>query len=120
MRADSFPYVAMHELALLFSDCDGFALGVGQLHLASSFQAIRDSFTSPEQIDDSPNTAPSKRIKQSIVRYQRPLHGNLAALAIGLSATHAACPGFRRCLERLETLGPHKPMGPPVPQVANR
>ena len=71
------PYVVMHEFeALLFSDCVGLARSVGQPDLASSLQAIRDSFTSPEEIDDSPNTAPSQRIEQSIVRYQKPLHGN--------------------------------------------
>ena len=52
------PYVVMHEFeALLFSDCVGLARSVGQPDLASSLQAIRDSFTSPEEIDDSPNTA---------------------------------------------------------------
>ena len=100
------PYVVMHEFeALLFSDCVRLARSVGQPDLASSLQAIRNSFTSPEEIDDSPHTAPSKRIEKSIFRYQKPLHGNLAALEIGLRAIRAACPGFRRWLERLEKLG---------------
>ena len=105
-RADFIPYVVMHEFeALLFSDCDGFALGVGQPDLASSFQAIRDRYESPEAIDDSPHTAPSKRIERILPAYQKPLLGNLAALQIGLPAMRAACPGFRRWLERLERLG---------------
>ena len=97
------PYVVMHEFeALLFSDCEGLARGVGQPDLASSLQVIRDSYANPEEIDDSPHTAPSKRIEKSISAYQKPLHGNFAALEIGLSAMRTACPGFRRWLERLE------------------
>ena len=42
---DSSPTFVMHEFeALLFSDCDGLALGVGQPDLASIFQAIRDRY----------------------------------------------------------------------------
>ena len=101
------PYVVMHEFeALLFSDCDGFSRGVGQPDLAQAFQAIRDEFNSPEEIDDSPVTAPSKRIETLVPRYQKPLLGNLAALEIGLEAMRIACPQFRIWLNRLESLSP--------------
>ncbi len=97
------PYVVMHEFeALLFSDCDGFARGVVRPDLAPSFQAIVDHCGTPEEIDDSPDSAPSKRIEEILPAYQKPLHGNLAALEIGLCAMRSACPGFRRWLERLE------------------
>ena len=57
------PYVMMHEFeAMLFSDCDGFARGIGCIVLAPKFQEIRDAFGTPEEIDDSPDTAPSKRV----------------------------------------------------------
>lgn len=100
------PYVAMHEFeALLFSDCDGFARSVGKPSLAPSLKTIRDSYTSPEDIDDSPNTAPSKRIEMIMPEYQKALYGNLAAIEIGLPAMREACPRFRRWLERLEEIG---------------
>ena len=70
------------------------------------FDARRFIPESPEEIDDSPHTAPSKRIERILPAYQKPLLGNLAALQIGLPAMRAACPGFRRWLERLERLGP--------------
>lgn len=70
--------------------------------LAPSFQAIVDHCGTPEEIDDSPDSAPSKRIEEILPAYQKPLHGNLAALEIGLCAMRSACPGFRRWLERLE------------------
>ena len=99
------PYIVMHEFeALLFSDCDGFARGVARPDLASSFQAIVNHCGTPEEIDDSPHSAPSKRVEEILPAYQKPLHGNLAALEIGLCAMRVACPGFRRWLERLESV----------------
>jgi hypothetical protein len=36
--------------------------------------------------------------------YKKPLHGNEAALTIGLDAIRKECPGFHRWLEQLEAL----------------
>ncbi len=100
------PFVVMHEFeGLLFSDCAAFAHAVGRDALAASLQAIRDQFNSPEEIDDSPITAPSKRVEALIPGYQKPLFGNLAALEIGLDRIRAACPHFQSWLSRLEALG---------------
>ena len=97
------PYVAMHEFeALLFSDCDGFGQGIGRPELTPRFQEIRDQFASPEEIDDSPDTAPSRRVVELVSGYQKPLMGSLAALQVGLDAIRSACPQFRRWLELLE------------------
>ena len=99
------PYVMMHEFeAMLFSDCDAFARGIGSPHLAPRFQAIRDGFASPEEIDDSPVTAPSKRIATLVPAYQKPTQGLLAIQQIGLATIRAQCPHFRAWLERLESL----------------
>ena len=97
------PYVMMHEFeAMLFSDCVAFSRGIGQPALASQFQAIRDSFGSPEEIDDSPQNAPSKRVENLVPGYSKPLLGTLAALEIGLDAIRRECPHFRSWLGRLE------------------
>lgn len=99
------PYVVMHEFeALLFSDCSAFAAGVGRSDLAHSFQKIRDQFSSPEEINDSPQTAPSKRVEGLIPGYQKPLFGNLAALEIGLPRMRAECPRFAQWVSKLEAL----------------
>ena len=98
------PFVTMHEFeALLFSDCQSFARGIYKPETAGPLQAIRDSFSNPEEIDDSPDTAPSKRILKLIPGYQKPLMGTLAALEIGLDAIRAACPHFNAWLKRLES-----------------
>ncbi len=98
------PFVMIHEFeALLFSDCQGFAEGIGQETLASDFQAIRDDCSGPEKIDDSPQTAPSKRIAKLVPGYQKPPMGVLAALEIGLETMRSECPHFDEWLKRLET-----------------
>lgn len=99
------PFVMIHEFeGLLFSDCDRFAYGIGQPDLAQKFQAIRDQFTNPEEINDSPTTAPSKRVQKLVPGYEKPLLGTLAVIEIGLDRIRAECPHFRYWIERLETL----------------
>jgi hypothetical protein len=99
------PFVMIHEFeSLLFSDCDRFAYGIGQPDLAQKFQAIRDQFTNPEEINDSPTTAPSKRVQKLVPGYEKPLLGTLAVIEIGLDRIRAECPHFRYWIERLETL----------------
>lgn len=97
------PYVMMHEFeGLLFSDCGRFADAIGRPELASRFQAIRDAFTSPEEINDSPLTAPSKRVEKLVIGYEKPLFGSLAVLEIGVDRIRQECPHFRAWLEQLE------------------
>jgi hypothetical protein len=99
------PFVVMHEFeGLLFSDCAGFSRGIGQLGLEAAFQAIRDQFPTPEDINDSPVTAPSKRVKDLVPGYEKPLLGSLAVLEIGLSSIRRECPHFDGWLVKLESL----------------
>ena len=101
------PYVLMHEFeALLFSDCTAFCHGICRPELSDSFQTIRDGFATPEDINDSPVTAPSKRILQLVTGYQKPLLGVLGILEIGLDTLRSQCPSFHRWLTRLENLAP--------------
>ena len=97
------PYVMMHEFeALLFSNCNRLAIGIGQPALTQRLQAIRDGFDTPEAIDDSPARAPSKRLEGLFGDYDKPLVGMVAALAIGLEAIRGECPHFAGWMERLE------------------
>lgn len=99
------PYVMMHEFeALLFSDCEKFADAIQRPELASAFQTIVDAADGPEAIDDTPDGAPSRRIKALIPQYNKPFFGVLAALEIGLDKIRAACPHFNDWLTRLEQL----------------
>jgi hypothetical protein len=100
------PFVVMHEFeALLFSDCAAFSRGIGRPDLESGLQGIRDQFATPEEIDDSPVTAPSKRVEGLVPGYEKPLLGLLAILEIGLGRIRAECPHFDGWVTRLEGQG---------------
>jgi hypothetical protein len=98
------PFVVMHEFeGLLFSDCAAFSRGIGRSDLESSLREIREAFATPEEINDSPITAPSKRIELLVPGYQKPLLGVLAVLEIGLARIRDECPHFNGWLAELES-----------------
>jgi hypothetical protein len=98
------PFVVMHEFeGLLFSDCGSFSRGISRPDLEGGFQQIRDRFNTPEEINDSPVTAPSKRVGDLVPGYEKPLLGVLAVLEIGLSRIRAECPHFDGWLRELES-----------------
>ncbi len=100
------PYIQLHEYeGLLFSDPAAFACGIAQPHLTDRFQAIRNQFATPEDINDDPNTAPSKRVLGVYRGYRKVLDGTLAAKAVGIQAMRQECPHFRQWLEQLEAFG---------------
>jgi hypothetical protein len=105
-NSDRFvPFVVMHEFeGLLFSDCASFSRGIGRPDLEVRLQDIRDDFTTPEEINDSPITAPSKRVRDLVPGYEKPLLGVLAVLEIGLLRIRAECPHFDGWLNQLESL----------------
>lgn len=99
------PYIQMHEFeALLFSSPSQFAQGISEPLLEPRFQAIKDAFSTPEDINDNPNTAPSKRVSALVPRYEKPFHGVLAALEIGLPTIRRECHLFDGWITRLEGL----------------
>jgi len=99
------PYVQPHEYeALLFSDSEALAAAVGRPELAASLSEIRAAFETPEEIDDSPQTAPSKRIRQMYPAYSKVIEGTTAAQAIGIGKMLDQCPHFRDWVERLSAL----------------
>jgi hypothetical protein len=98
------PYVQMHEFeALLFSDPKTLA---GGLLLADDvpLRHIRDQFKSPEEINDSPQTAPSKRIMELKPRYGKVTDGGRISQSIGLDAMRTQCPHFNEWIGKLEAL----------------
>ncbi len=100
------PYLQLHEYeGLLFSDPEAFANGIYQSHLTPKFQTIRQSFPTPEDIDDSPDSAPSKRVLRLCPSYNKDLDGTRAASAVGIEAMRHECPHFRDWVESLVQLG---------------
>jgi hypothetical protein len=97
------PFALMYEFeGLLFSDCNTFAQAIGRQSKAEKFQAIRNKFATPEDINDSSATAPSKRILKLVPSYEKPLYGNIAASTIGLPTIRRECVIFDRWVNQLE------------------
>lgn len=100
------PYLQLHEYeALLFSDPPAFARGINQAHLEKKLQQVRDEFDSPEDINDSPSTAPSKRVFAIYPQYRKVIEGTQAAKSIGIATILEQCRHFREWVEALQSLG---------------
>lgn len=100
------PYIQLHEFeALLFTDPGAFleAFPSGT-QAVRRLTAIRTKFPNPEDIDDKPQTAPSKRILDLLPDFQKPVAGLLIAQRIGLAAIRGACPHFNAWITRLLVL----------------
>ena len=101
------PYLQLHEYeGLLFSDPVAFASGINQPHMAQQFRKVRSEFQTPEDINNGPETAPSKRVIQAYPGYRKVIEGTQAALAVGLRVMREQCPHFREWLDVLERLEP--------------
>lgn len=98
-------YLMIHEFeALLFVRPEELAKAVYQTEVKDKLVSIRTSFPTPEDIDDDPQNAPSKRIIRIVPSYQKTLHGPLVTGRIGLEALRQECPHFSEWLNWLERL----------------
>lgn len=94
-----------HEFeALLFSLPEVFGRYGFDSYVVAELKKIRADFGSPEEINNSKETAPSKRILSLCMNYDKPMHGSLIALDIGLDTIRRECPMFDKWIKRLEKL----------------
>ncbi len=102
-----FAYVQSHEFeGLLFSDVSAFVRAlIVPNEIIAELETVRSQFPTPEDINDSCITAPSKRIENLIPRYDKQANGFLIAQEIGLSVIRRECPRFNAWVTRLESLG---------------
>lgn len=101
------PYLALHEFeALLFTDPSLLARACGHSDAESLLQQVRDAVPTPEDINDSPDTAPSKRIAQVVSGYNKVIDGTKAAQAIGISKMRDQCPHFAQWISQLLAITP--------------
>ena len=99
------PYLMVHEFeALLFVKPAAFGDWTDSQELVESLAAIARPHETPEHINDSPQTAPSKCIARLMPEYEKTFHGPLIAAEIGLDSLRQACPHFNSWLLRLERL----------------
>ncbi len=107
VQSNFIPNLMVHEFeALLFVDTRKFLEWVSNPKIAISLGDQAQKYETPEDINDSPKTAPSKRILAVMPNYQKTFHGPLIACGIGLDAMRGACPHFNEWLKKLDTLLP--------------
>jgi hypothetical protein len=102
------PYIQLHEYeAYLFSDPTCFESFYDNcLDQVETLKDIADSYETPELINDSRETAPSKRIIAQFPDYEKAKStvGSLLAESIGLAKIRSKCPHFNAWLSKLESL----------------
>jgi hypothetical protein len=100
------PHVQPHEFeSLLFADVDRLCEIEPEWHVhREGLVKIRAGVEDPEWINDSPQTAPSKRLEVLAPNYRKVRHGPVAAARIGLDRIREECPHFRQWYERIAAL----------------
>lgn len=105
-RSNFIPNLLVHEFeALLFVDLSAFEQWTDDDSVLAPLKALRAA-TTPEDINDGTQTAPSKRILAAMPGYQKTFHGPLIACDIGLDAIRRDCPHFDGWLRKIEALAP--------------
>ena len=100
------PYIQMYEFeGLLFSSPEAIESNIPPHKSLSGWaREVVNSFGgSPELINDSEHSAPSKRLERK-TKYRKTIHGPLVEKEIGLNALREKCPNFGEWLSKLEDL----------------
>ena len=100
------PYLLLHEFeALLFSVPEEIAKTFPKKDESHELLKIKTAHrNNPEEIDDGPMTAPSKRIKRLYPDYDKSLQGPAIIQRIGLNNVRQECRHFDEWLTKLEAI----------------
>lgn len=94
----------LHEFeGILFSKPESFAL-IADGDVVGSIQAIRDSYPTPEHINNSPETAPSKRLEALIPNYAKIKNGTLLSKDMGIDIIMAECPHCKSWIDSISMI----------------
>jgi hypothetical protein len=106
------PYLQLHEFeGLLFSSpvtiaCPFENEKTGKYRqLVKALQNIRNSFRTPEEINNNPETSPHRRLEKLIPSYRKVFYGVMIASKMGLEKIREECPHFDNWVIQLESLG---------------
>jgi len=95
--------LVLHEFeGLLFSDVSAFE-DIADNKAVADLRKIRAAAETPEHIDDSPETAPSKHIKRAIPNYSKVSDGIDIAEQIGIDKISSECRHFANWLSKITT-----------------
>jgi hypothetical protein len=98
------PFLMLHEFeAMLFTNIKKWE---HRFDDAAAIARLKNDVAGlePEEINEAPQTAPSKRILRRLKDYEKPFHGPDALNDIGLDAIREACPHFAAWLAWADSL----------------
>jgi len=98
------PYLQLHEFEALVFACEE-QLPLAFINLDTQIQeisAINKKVNSPEEINDNPKTAPSKRLENIFPEYQKVYHSQLVLSQSNIDDIRSKCPHFNSWLSKLE------------------
>lgn len=94
--------LTLHEFeGLLFSKPSAFSI-IADDYIVQQIQAIRDAAISPEHINNSPETAPSKRLKSIIPSYAKIRYGIIISKETGIHKMIEECPHFAKWIMKIK------------------
>jgi len=100
------PFLALHEFeAWLFSSPTELPRTMNEPQKQALIESIRAAVNTPEEINERPQFAPSKRIESMFPGYKKTLHGPTVTSRIGLERIREECPHFHEWLAKLEDYG---------------
>lgn len=89
-ETEAWVFAAANELSELLTGADG------------ALRAEADGAGGPELVNESPDTAPSKRLLRHYPTYNKVMDGPPAIVALGMPALRASCPHLDAWLVELE------------------
>lgn len=94
----------LHEFeGMLFSSPDSFT-EITDVETVEKIREMRNEAISPEHINNSPETAPSKRLESLIPNYAKVKNGTLLSKSIGIDILMQECQHFARWVEKIKSI----------------
>lgn len=97
------PYIQRHELeSVFFSKRDGLEFVINDINAMKEVDKIIHKYPNPEDINNSPQTAPSKRLEK-IFNYQKTTDSDDILDFITINDIMSKCPRFNAWIQKLIT-----------------
>lgn len=99
------PYIMLHEFeALILTSPKEIDLVIPGSSGGSQLETACSHFSSPEDINEGPETAPSKRILQYCPEYNKVLHGSRITKKLGIDTIRKKCLHFSAWIDTITNL----------------
>lgn len=97
-------HLMLHEFeGILFSKPDSFAL-IANDDVVRQIKEIYNNYKTPEHINNSSETAPSKRLEALIPNYAKVKNGTLLSKDMGINIMMEQCLHFREWIQKIKTI----------------